>query len=262
MFNTNPGHIKKLTDTFGQGDNGTDRGISCDDKNILNSPKILTGLSHEVRTYMNSIVAFSFLQSNENCNSMERKEYSDHILSSCEQLITLFDNFLDSAMLDSEPPITNLKKSELRVFMQNLAIELNSSLSKFDRNQVSLVLEETPANHKVFMEEEKIIRVIKNLFQNAIEHTNSGYVKLGYKRDDKRVIFYVIDSGSGYHLNKQLLEGEEVHNLLVKNNNTFTAIGLILAQKLICSMGGNLWIEPNGVNGSGNIFLSAGKENF
>jgi K+-sensing histidine kinase KdpD len=270
MFNTDQGHIKKFTDRFSQSGNRAEGGISCDDKNILSCPKILTGLSHEVRTYMNSIVAFSFLQSNENCNLMERKEYSDHILNSCEQLITLFDNFLDSAMLDSESPKTNLKKSQLGIFMQNLAIDLNNSLSKLDRNQVSLVLEEIPSDYKVYLEEEKVIRVLKNLFQNAIEHTSSGYVKLGYKRDDKRVIFYVIDSGSGYHLNKQLLSGEELQNLLGKNNNTFAAIGLILAQKLISSMGGNLWIEPNGVNGSAiyfsvqerKIFEDVGKEEF
>ena len=59
MFNSEQGHIKKYADSYESGNKGSDNGISCKDPNILSSPNILTGLSHEVRTYMNSIVAFS-----------------------------------------------------------------------------------------------------------------------------------------------------------------------------------------------------------
>ena len=34
--------------------------------NMINCPTILTGMSHEMRTHMNAIVAFSFLMK-ENC---------------------------------------------------------------------------------------------------------------------------------------------------------------------------------------------------
>lgn len=231
-----------------------DAGKACDNTTILGSPEILTGLSHEVRTYMNSIVAFSFLQSNDKCNTAERQEYTNHILNSCDQLINLFDNFLDSALLESEEPDSVLAKSDLNRFLQDLSIELNSSLSRFDKDNVSLVLEEQPSKEEVYIEEEKIIRVITNLFHNALEHTNSGYIKLGYTKRDGHIVFYVIDSGNGYNLNKVLLSGKTLAKRYVTNNNTFTTLGLILAQKLVNNMGGDLWIEANGVNGSGIYF--------
>ncbi len=231
-----------------------DTGKACDNTTILASPEILTGLSHEVRTYMNSIVAFSFLQSNDKCNTAERQEYTNHILNSCDQLINLFDNFLDSALLESEEPDSVLAKRDLNRFLQDLSIELNSSLSRFDKDNVSLVLEEQPSKEEVYIEEEKIIRVITNLFHNALEHTNSGYIKLGYTKRDGQIVFYVIDSGNGYNLNKVLLSGKTLAKRYVTNNNTFTTLGLILAQKLVNNMGGDLWIETNGVNGSGIYF--------
>lgn len=235
---------------------GTKRetGISCNPTSMLNSPEILTGLSHEVRTYMNSIVAFSFLQSNDTCNTRERQEYTNHILNSCDQLITLFDNFLDSALIESEEPNSVPVKWNLNKFLQDMSIDLNSSLSKFDRDNVTLVLEEQPSSDEVFIEEEKINRVIKNLFHNALEHTLSGYIKIGYKKDRGKIIFYIIDSGNGYNLNKVLLSGKSLSKSYVTINNTFTTIGLILAKKLIYNMGGKLWIETNGVNGSGIYF--------
>ncbi len=254
MFDSENKYREQISNNSGKGDVIGSESISCTDSNILSCPKILTGLSHEVRTYMNSIVAFSFLQNSDNCNINDRQEYTDHILNSCDQLITLFDNFLDSALIDAEKPSSNLKKRELTDILQHLAIELNSSLAKFDKSNVSLVLEEQTYRDEVFIDEEKIFRVIKNLFHNAVEHTTSGYIKLGYKKVDSQVVFYVIDSGNGYHLNKELLEADNLTSYLVKNNSTFTTVGLILANKLIESMNGKFWIEPNGVNGTGMYF--------
>lgn len=254
MFGSEKKYKDQVNGKPGIGDATAIDSISCTDSNILDCPEILTGLSHEVRTYMNSIVAFSFLQNTSNCNISERQEYTDHILNSCDQLITLFDNFLDSALIDSEKPRANLKKKELAKILQDLTIELNSSLAKFDKKSVSLVLEEQTEKDEVFIDEEKIFRVIRNLFHNAVEHTNSGYIKLGYKKVDSDVIFYVIDSGMGYQLNRELLEADNLTSYLVKNNSTFTTVGLILARKLIESMNGKLWIEPNGVKGTGMYF--------
>jgi signal transduction histidine kinase len=228
--------------------------FSGESSSILSCPTILTGLSHEVRTYMNSIVAFSFLQNSESCTDIEKKEYNNHILNSCEQLITLFDNFLDSALIDNEDPGQNLARHKLSTILEKLSIDLNSSIRKFDKKGISLILDDKAENDEMVIDEEKINRVIKNLFYNALENTTSGYIKLGYKKRDNKVIFYVLDSGTGYTLNKELLSASSLTNYLVKHNNTFNTVGLILAQKLVSNMGGELWIEPNGVNGSGMYF--------
>ncbi|MCD4770309.1 MAG: HAMP domain-containing histidine kinase [Bacteroidales bacterium] len=232
---------------------GTDKmkKISGNNNNILNNPIILTGMSHEVRTYMNSIVAFSYLQGSDGCSEKDRKEYNEHILTSCEQLVTLFDNFLDSALIDSEKRGTTPSRFRLDTMFEELAIELNNSIGKFGKKEViSFVLDGQPDTEELYIDEERIIRVIKNLFYNALEHTNSGYIKIGYKKRDGKIIFYIIDSGNGYDINKELLTTGMITTDSVKSNNTFTTIGLILAQKLIKSLGGELWIEPNGINGS------------
>jgi len=229
-------------------------GGTCGINGIMASPTILTGLSHEVRTYMNSIVAFSYLLNNDSCTDSEKKEYNNHILNSCEQLLTLFDNFLDSALIDTAEPGQNLAKHKINNLLEKLAVELNSSIRKFDKDSISLILDDKAENDELYLDEEKIFRVFKNLFYNALENTSSGYIKLGYKKRGNKVIFYVLDSGTGYHLNKELLSADSLTNYLGKHNNTFTTIGIILAYKLIQNMGGEMWIEPNGVNGTGMFF--------
>lgn len=223
-------------------------------KNMINSPSVLTGLSHEVRTYMNSIVAFNFLMSNNNCSETEKKEYNSHILSSCEQLLTLFDNFLDSALIDSQKPKNILTRCYLQSLLLELTIDLTRSLDRLDRRLITIVLDEETDNIEMFIDKEKVIRVIKNLFYNALENTESGYIKLGYTIKDKGVVFHVIDSGNAYSINKELLSCTDVGNYLEENKNTFTTVGIVLAQQLVQSMGGKLWIENNSLNGSAMYF--------
>jgi hypothetical protein len=68
-------------DKFGSGKDITESSnlINKDILNMINCPTILTGMSHEMRTHMNSIVAFSFLMNNGVCGDGERKEYSNQI---------------------------------------------------------------------------------------------------------------------------------------------------------------------------------------
>ena len=72
-----------------------------------------------MRTHMNAIVAFSFLMKDNGCNDSEREEFSNQILSSCEQLIGLFDSFLDSCAFHSKD--ASLFKEGYWVFSYTIA---------------------------------------------------------------------------------------------------------------------------------------------
>ncbi len=228
-------------------------------ESILGCPAILTGLSHEVRTYMNSIVAFSFLLNNNTCTDQEKEEYNDHIYNSCEQIITLFDNFLDSIIIDSHQSASRLSKRQLNSVLEELAVDFNRSLKSFNRDKISFILEVNSQTEEIFIDEAKVIRVLRNLFHNALENTDSGYIKLGYKKRENRVIFYVIDSGNSYHANRELLSSNDLGEFLIKHDKTFVTVGLILANQLVQGLGGELWIEPNGVDGSGIYFSIPGR---
>ncbi|MBE0666347.1 MAG: two-component sensor histidine kinase, partial [Bacteroidales bacterium] len=68
---------------------------------MITKPDILAGVSHEVRTQMNSIVAFSYLLNNTRFSDIEKREFSEQIITSCEQLVGLFENFFDTAALEA-----------------------------------------------------------------------------------------------------------------------------------------------------------------
>lgn len=223
--------------------------------NMINCPTLLTGMSHEMRTHMNSIVAFSFLLNNNGLKESEKEEFSNHILSSCEQLMCLFDNFLDSAMIDTGNSIADSRKCKISNILDDLLSEFRVILKREEHKELVLVLENQLSEQPdVFLDSERTTRVIRSLFQNALSNTRSGYIKIGYYFRDSNLIFYVLDSGQGYLKCKEFLQTDDLNDSLRKHNDTCSAINLTLARKLIDLMGGRVWIESNGPCGTGMYF--------
>jgi K+-sensing histidine kinase KdpD len=222
---------------------------------MMNCQTVLTGMSHEVRTHMNAIVAFSFLMNNNGCNESEREEFSNQILASCEELISLFDNFLDSAIIEAGDSKVDFKVCKLNNILDDLISEFREILKKESNTDIALITENCfPDETEVLIDTNRVFRVIRSLFQIAQKNTKSGYIKIGYYFRDNKVTFYVLDSGQGYFKCKEFLHTEDLNESLTKYNDTVSAINIILAKRLIQILSGSIWIECNGLTGAGIYF--------
>jgi K+-sensing histidine kinase KdpD len=254
MFNLQSDNIVTIENSQVKSrEKGIDMNSSKD--KLIDCPTILKGMSHEMRTHMNAIVAFSFLMKDSCCSVSEREEFSNQILISCEQLIGLFDSFLDSAIIDTGNSKADSKNYKLDNILDDLLSEFREVLKKEGRKDLELVTEIQFSNSlEVLIDRNKIFRVIRSLFQNSIKNTKSGYIKVGYYFRDDKLTFYVLDSGQGYFKCKEFLQAEDINESLSLHNDTYTAINLILAKKLIQMLDGSIWIECNGLTGSGIYF--------
>jgi len=229
--------------------------------NMINCPTVLSGMSHEMRTQMNSIVAFSFLMNNESCNDDDRKQFSNHIMSSCEKLMVLFDNFLDSAIIDTGNSKAEPISCNLGNLMNNLLSEFRVIMKREDLNDLVLIQENQGSrNSDVYIDPNSISRVLRNLFQIAVSNTASGYIKVGYYFRDGNATFYTLDSGNGFEKCRDFLDSDNLNEALGRHDDTYSAINLILSRKLIVLMGGKIWIEKNGIAGTALYFSVPARE--
>lgn len=254
MFELPEGDISAVNISYSGTRNG--KSVMNTTKNsIFGCHSVLAGVSHEMRTHMNAIVAFSFLMKKNYSNDTEREEYSNQVLKSCEQLIGLFDSFLDTAIIDSGNTKAESGAYLFDTLLDDLFSEFRVVINKEDNKNVELVTEIRFSNStEVYIDKNKIFRVITSLFQNSVKNTKSGYIKIGYQFDDDRVTFYVLDSGQGYFKCKEFLHTEDLNKSLSLYNDTQAAINITLAKKLIQLLGGNIWIECNGLTGTGIYF--------
>jgi K+-sensing histidine kinase KdpD len=222
---------------------------------MINCPTLLAGISHEMRTHMNAIVAFSYLMKDSGNSNSEREEFSSQILNACEQIIELFDSFLDSAVIDTGNSNTDLKVCKLDILLNDLLSEFREVLNKEIHKDIELVTEtQFSDSTEVIIDKNKIYRVIRSLFQNSVKNTKSGYIKIGYFLRDEKVNFYILDSGQGYFKCKEFLQSQDLNESLTIHNDTYTAINITLAKKLIQMLGGTIFVECNGLTGTGIYF--------
>lgn len=223
--------------------------------NMMNCPTVLTGISHEMRTHMNAIVAFSFLMKDSGCKDLDREEFSKQIFSSCEQLMSLLDSFLDSAIIDTGKSGTDPKSFRFDNLLDDLFVELREELDKDSHRELELITEIQYENSvEIIIDQNKIYRAIKSLFHNSLRTTKTGYIKIGYFLSDDKVSFYVKDSGQGFFKCNEFLHSEDLNKSLSLHNDTCTAINMTLAKKIIKMMGGTVSAECNGLTGTGIYF--------
>lgn len=223
--------------------------------NLISCPALLSGMSHEMRTHMNSIVAFSFLMNNSDCSENERKQYNNHILHSCEQLIFLFDNFLDSAIIDTGNSKPEARSCNLDSLIDDLLSEFRVIIKRGDYPDMVLIHENHTTGHTdVLLDTIRVTRVLRSLLQNALFNTKSGYIKFGCNLNENTAIFYVLDSGDGFLKCREFLQTENLEESLKRHKDTPSAVSLIFARKLAGQLGGKLWIEHNGITGSALYF--------
>lgn len=230
--------------------------VKREGNNVLTSTELLAGMSHELRTQMNAIVAFSYLLNQNGCNSEESQEYTNQILNSCEHIIGLFDNFLDSLIVDGGNSKTESGNCNLDIIFDNLLSEFRETLRREKFKNLVLVTESQYSVNQgeIIFDTRKVSKIIRNLFQNAIQNTRTGYIKVGYYYREGNFTFYILDSGSGFQKSSEFLNTFDISESLRRFNDLYSAINLSLTRKLIKLLNGTIWAEKNGVSGTGIYF--------
>jgi K+-sensing histidine kinase KdpD len=222
---------------------------------IMNSVNLLLGMSHEIRTYINAIVGFSSLLKTKEVDPEESEDYKNQIFKSCDQLVELFDSFLDSAIIDTGYTKSELSVCNLDSILNDLIAEFREELEKSANSDVIL---ETECHYSGFSEfivdSAKVTKVIRCLFKNAVRNTKSGFIKIGYEFNNGLITFYILDSSQCYYKYKEFLYTDDMNKSLKIFFDTGSAINISLARKLIQFLGGVIWINWNGYSGTGIYF--------
>ncbi len=169
--------------------------LKAEESNKLKS-EFLANMSHEIRTPMNGIIGFASLLEDDELSSESRKNYVQVIQNSTRQLLHIIDEILEISKLQTH----QVKKVDREININELLFRCFSEFDKVAKNKgLSLYIKKglsDKAAH-VYVDGEKLHKVIDNLLENALKFAQQGYVEMGYTRKGDKLIFYVKDTGIG-----------------------------------------------------------------
>lgn len=249
------GNSISAVDNSGTNARQQDIGINPVSGSVAFHTSVLNGMSHEMRTQMNSIVSLAFLLKDNSLIGPERDEFINQIYLTCEQMIALFENYLESAIVDTAITKNDEINCSQNNLLDNLFSEFRELLRKGGKNDIELVTEtQFSASHDIYIDKTRVYRILRCLFQNAVQNTDSGYIKIGYFSSENEVTFYVLDSGQGFLKTREFLHTNNLTDSLSQHQDLSSAVNITLAKKLIHFLRGSYSIKCNGTSGTGIYF--------
>lgn len=212
---------------------------------------LFTCLSHELRTNLNAVVSFSYLLGNNDVNEQERIEFNKYISDSCDNLLMLFDNVLDSFLLETGKFKFYPRDINLQGVFDELQAEFTDILEKQDKRDLKMVLVSPgPSGETVYTDETRLVKHLKNLFYNALKHTDKGKIRFGYQANNTEMRFFMSDTGNGFRENRRILNQKNLSDGYYKSSEDFGSLGLINTKRIVEMQGGKLTLGRNGPDGS------------
>ncbi len=229
----------------------------------------LANMSHELRTPLNSVIGFSEVLLDELFGPIneQQKEYTENILYSGKHLLSLINDILDLAKVESGKMELELDTFSLR---ETLGASLMMFKEKAQKAQVELNLElATEADVEITADQRKLKQIVFNLLSNAIKFTQAGgnvNVRARLMRDEggelcnsdvtqpsslnsqhnrNFIEISVEDTGIGIKtedMPKLFKAFTQLESAYTKKHEG-TGIGLVLSRQLVELHGGRIWLE-------------------
>lgn len=217
---------------------------------------LLAIVSHDIRTPINTILGFSELLKDNVQKDSLMNEYIGNIRSSGAHLLSLINEILDLAKIESG-------RLKLQITHVNLSSLFNDVVVQFEDRirekgiKFELINDEKITGINVEADETRLKQVLNNIIENAYKYTDAGYISIQTHLDiinDELIDLSVIvrDSGPGIKDTKKIFN-EFVQEQPEEGRALEGAgLGLSIVKKLVKLMGGEIRIKSE--KGAGTAF--------
>ena len=215
--------------------------------------EFLSNMSHELRTPLNAIIGFSevLLQQLFGDLNAKQTEYLQDILSSGKHQLTLVNDILDLAKVESGRMELELSSFSLRAVIDSGVTMLGERAT---RRGIALEVDGDPAVDAIEGDERKVKQVLFNLLSNAVKFTpEGGTITVRTRGEPSKVEVSVSDTGVGIAPADQAsIFTEFVQAKSAKSTEASTGLGLALAKRFVELHGGVLSVRS--AVGAGSTF--------
>ena len=212
--------------------------------------EFLANMSHEIRTPLNAILGFAQVLDRDVSLKPAQRESLATIQRSGKHLLTLINDILGLAKIESGRVTLQLAPFDL--------VALVAETEAFFRQRaqdhgLTLSAETSVPSRRVIGDEMKLRQVLINLVGNAIKFTPGGEVRLSVVAAGDAMRFSVTDTGTGIAPEEMALLFDPFSQTASgRRTQEGTGLGLALSSRFVRLMGGDL--QASSTPGQGSCF--------
>lgn len=200
-------------------------------------------ISHELRTPMTSIRAFSEILMEPELPPTARARYAGIIHEESRRLTRLLDDLLDLGVLESGRAQLSLSPVRLRDLIRRaIAAAANTRPERALRYQRDVTAEEVV----VTTDADRLLQVFINLITNARKYcaADPAVLRIGVRRRGSSVVIDFIDNGAGIPRREQALIFEKFSRLGEAPEIPGVGLGLAICREIMVNLGGSIDYLP------------------
>ncbi|TKG91870.1 transporter substrate-binding domain-containing protein [Puteibacter caeruleilacunae] len=160
----------------------------------------LANMSHEIRTPLNAIVGFSDLLTQPYVDNETRKEYVEIIHNQNDLLLSLINDVIDFAKIESGSLRVFPEKTAYSVLVKRLKELIESWRPQCPEHLLFIVdIPDFKFNFSCVYDTFRLEQIVNNLISNAFKYTPKGQVKVGLSvdKENRLLELSVEDTGIG-----------------------------------------------------------------
>ena len=204
--------------------------------------RLVSKLSHDMRTPLNSIITLSQLMHDGSTGplSSDQRKYAEVIHRSGQSLLALINDVLDLSHIETGRMDLDLIAVDVGSLIRGAGVACGELARA---KEIALRLTPPPAAMAVRADPGRLRQVLKTLLGHAIRRSTGGAVTLFTDADDLRVTIHINDDGgSPVDLARTGREALS-ESLVAERDGTAPEPGLILADRLVTLMGGTILVD-------------------
>ncbi|WP_174874054.1 PAS domain S-box protein [Vogesella oryzae] len=214
----------------------------------------LANMSHEIRTPMNAVLGMLQLVQQTQLSDRQR-DYVTKAQGAGTALLGLLNDILDYSKIEAGKLQLDVHAFELESLLHDLATVLSGNQG--DKN-VEVMFDIDPDLPRQLMGDRlRLLQILINLTGNALKFTNQGLVQLKVAtlertEDQLQLHFAIKDTGIGISQEQQsrIFDGFTQAETSTTRRYGGTGLGLVISQRLVQLMGGQLQLESEPGHGS------------
>ena len=209
----------------------------------------LFNMSHDIRTPMNAIIGFTTLLEKHLDDKDAMKNYIAKIKTSNEFLLSLINNVLEMARIESGKEHLDESHENVHEFLQSVFILFDSQMQQKDVKFIKSIQVEHP---DVIFDQTKMREILLNLLSNALKYTPSGgtvTISITELPQDspEYATYRTVIQDTGIGMSEEFLphifEDFSREHSSTESKVSGTGLGTAIVKKLIDLMKGTITIE-------------------
>lgn len=221
-----------------------------DQLEIANNAKtrFISGMSHEFRTPISSILGYSNLLASEFSPGDDRHQFAKSIESNTQYLMSLIDNVLEHAQLEADKLLVNIAPFPLNDLVINLG-HMFGEHTDGPNVEFNVQTSET-LPEAIYSDYLRLQQVLINVIGNAFKFTEKGTVTVKFDWKDDQLIVNVRDTGPGIPKEYQanIFQAYSRYD----NSKKGAGLGLAISSQIVEKLNGRLELESE--PGKGSVF--------